>query len=63
MRNYQKNSYKEEETRINISHANELEYFTYKWKISQSLLKEAIKKSGSNAVIAVENYLRSRDLV
>lgn len=43
---------------VNGNEAYELEYWSKKWGISIEELKNAIKKSGSNSVSKLEEYLK-----
>ena len=45
-------------TQVNSSEDYELQYWSKKWGITTEELKDAIKKSGSNSVSKLEEYLK-----
>ncbi len=62
-RTHSKQSFKDTVTLIHSEEANELEYWTFKWKISKSQLFEAMRETKSNVVSTVEDYLKGRNLI
>ena len=45
---------------IDTSNPEEVKYWTNKWNISSQLLTGAIKASGSNQVVVIEEYIENR---
>ncbi len=60
--NFKKNGTRDPE-RVNLSHIQEVTYWSKKFNITPGQLMEAVKGSGSSLIRVIEEYLKTKGLI